>query len=644
MPLQLIRHSGIGMAAGSMLEKYLSGPDPQDYQQQFSHFRLRRLLQITGFTLFGLILAMVVATGTTKLLIFLGCVALFIAGLCALKRRALLSAYILLWSMALMLSALAYNSGGLRDLALLGYPGLLVYAAMLGSVGLFYSLLVFVLSFCTLLTWLTLSGYLQPVIPSLTWQHLVFVAVILLVTGFSVYLMVRDMRLLMQSLQAENNKVKASRQEIERLAHHDPLTDLPNRILGEQLYNQQLQYCREHKQQLAILFLDLDNFKPVNDSLGHSAGDILLRELAQRLLDQLTPPQQVIRFGGDEFLFLIPSDADRQPVSALAARLIEAATLPFNIMQTNVVVSGSIGVAVAPTDGTEFNVLCRKADLAMYKAKGDGRNTFRYYDDKLDQDNIDKFNLLQRLRQAIRQQEFTLYYQPKVALQSGHIHSVEALLRWPQHDGSMISPADFIPLAEQCGLIAELGNWVLQEACKACARLRAQGFSTLRVAVNLSYVQFKSDNLELLVQQALLASRLPASALELELTESLLIGDTDFIQQQLNSLSKLGVTFAIDDFGTGYSNLGYLRSFNATTLKIDRSFISSLCLSARDEPLVQAIINMAASLGLKTVAEGIEDEATLKKLISLGCDDGQGFYWSPAIPEQDLPALLHQQQ
>ena len=626
-----------------MLEKYLSEPDSQDYQQKFAHFRLRRLLQISCFTLFGLVLAMVVATGTTKLLIFLGCVAMFCAGGCALKRRELLSAYLLLWSMALMLSALAFNSGGLRDLALLGFPGLLVYAALLGSVGLFYSLLLYVLLFCTLLTWLTLSGNLQPFIPALTWQHLVYVAVILLVTGFSVYLMVRDMRTLMQTLQEENAKVRQSRKEIERLAHHDPLTGLPNRILGEQLYNQLLLHCRQSQRQLAVLFLDLDNFKPVNDSLGHSAGDILLQQLAKRLTAVLTDQQQVIRFGGDEFLFLLPCDADREPVSILAAKAIDAATLPFNIMQTNVLVSGSIGIAIAPTDGTEFNVLCRKADLAMYKAKEDGRNTFRYYDDKLDQDNVDKFNLLQRLRQAIVRQEFSLYFQPKVNLKTGKIHEVEALVRWPQPDGSMISPADFIPMAEQCGLIAELGSWVLQEACLACARLRAQGFSNLRMAVNLSYVQFKNAQLELLVQQALVSARLPASALELELTESLLIGDTDFVQQQLNSLSKLGVTFAIDDFGTGYSNLSYLRSFNATTLKIDRSFISSLCLSERDEPLVQAIINMAASLGLKTVAEGVEDAATLNRLLALGCDEGQGFFWSPAVPETALPELLQRQ-
>ena len=623
-----------------MLEKYFSEFDTQDYQQQFSHFRLRRLLQIIGFTLLGLLFALLVASGTTKLLIFAGCIALFIAGALAFNRQVLLSAYVLLWSMALMLSALAYQSGGLRDLSMLGYPGLLVYAALLGSVGLFYSLLLYVLLFCTLLTWATLSGYLQPNIPAFGWQQLVFVAVILLVTSFSVYLMVRDMRLLMRTLQLENEKVRQSRKEIERLAHHDPLTGLPNRILGEQLYSNLLSHCQQHQRQLAVLFLDLDNFKPVNDSLGHSAGDILLRQLAKRLSTELSEQQQVIRFGGDEFLFLVPCDADRHPVSELAAALITAVTEPFSIMQTSIVISGSIGIAVAPADGTEFNVLCRKADLAMYKAKEDGRNTWRFYDDKLDQDNVDKFNLLQRLRQAIQHQEFALYFQPKVDLKSGKVTSVEALLRWPQPDGSMISPAEFIPLAEQCGLIAELGAWVLKEACLACTRLREQGLATLRMAVNLSYVQFKNAQLELLVQDALLCARLPAAALELELTESLLIGDTDFIQQQLNSLSRLGVTFAIDDFGTGYSNLGYLRSFNATTLKIDRSFISSLCLSERDGPLVQAIVNMAASLGLKTVAEGIEDETTLNRLKALGCDEGQGYYWSAAVPESELVSLI----
>lgn len=624
-----------------MLEKYL--PLRTTIFQQFTHFRLKRLLQITAVTLAGLLVALVVASGTTQLLLLAGCIALSLAGILALKQQALLSAYVLLWSMVLMLSALAYMSGGIRDLALLGYPGVLVFAAILGSAWLFRSLLIFILLFCATLTWLTLNGDFQPVLPVLGWQHLVFVAVILLLTGYSVYLLVTDMRQLMAKLQRENEKVITSRSKIERLAHHDLLTDLPNRILGEQLYYILLRTCRSQQQQLAVLFLDLDNFKPVNDSLGHSAGDMLLQQLATRLLQTLEPGQRVIRFGGDEFLFLIPNADNPDTLASLASAIITETCKPFTIMQTQVEVSGSIGIAVAPQQGVDFTVICRKADLAMYKAKENGRNTFCFYDDSLAQADVDKFNLLQRLRQGVKEQQFALHYQPQIDLKTGHIIAVEALLRWPQADGSMISPADFIPLAESSGLIKELGAWVLVEACQACARLRQQGFSHIRMAVNLSYVQFKNARLPQHVQHALQQAQLPASALELELTESLLIGETDNIRQQLDQLSKLGLTFAIDDFGTGYSNLSYLRRFNATTLKIDRSFISRLCESERDEPLVRAIIQMAASLGLKTVAEGVENKTTLACLQQMGCNEGQGFYWAPALSEDKLVTILIKQ-
>jgi EAL domain-containing protein (putative c-di-GMP-specific phosphodiesterase class I) len=228
-----------------------------------------------------------------------------------------------------------------------------------------------------------------------------------------------------------------------------------------------------------------------------------------------------------------------------------------------------------------------------------------------------------------------------VTLDSGEINTVEALLRWPQADGAMISPVHFIPLAESSGLINELGKWVIQQGCIYCAQQRRLGFANLRVAVNLSVIQFKDGHLQNIVERALLDAGLPPEALELELTESLLIDETDQIQKQLKSLSELGTTIAIDDFGTGYSNLGYLRDFNATKLKIDRSFITSLCVAEQDEPLVKAIISMATSLGLKTVAEGIEDQATLEKLVALGCNIGQGYYWSKPVPGDELSELLH---
>jgi EAL domain-containing protein (putative c-di-GMP-specific phosphodiesterase class I) len=324
--------------------------------------------------------------------------------------------------------------------------------------------------------------------------------------------------------------------------------------------------------------------------------------------------------------------------------MIQKCASEFDILQNKLVISASMGIACAPKDGTDFKQLCRKADIAMYQAKQDGRNTYHYYDESLDRDSDDKFKLLQLLRPALIDAQFKLYYQPMVTLSCGEITTIEALLRWPQPDGSMISPEQFIPLAESSGMINELGQWVLQQACIYCAQQRREGFSQLRVAVNLSVMQFKDGQLQNIVEAALHEAGLPAEALELELTESLLIDETDQIQKQLKALSKQGITIAIDDFGTGYSNLGYLRNFNANKLKIDRSFITSMCVDEHDERLVKAIINIASSLGLETVAEGIEDEVTIKKLIALGCDIGQGYFWSKPVQGNVMSELLRNHQ
>ncbi|MDO6534547.1 putative bifunctional diguanylate cyclase/phosphodiesterase [Alteromonas stellipolaris] len=597
-------------------------------------------MQICGVSALGLVASLSVARNVTFIIIAAGLTCLIAAFVFAYKHKVLASASTLLVSLSSMLFALAATGAGLFDLAILGYPTLIIFAAILGGVGLFLTLLFFVTLQCVVIVGLSLQGIITPHIPSLSWEHLIFTLVIFIVTGFSVYILVRDIKDLMTSLQGENIKVAQSRTQIQHLAHHDSLTNLPNRLYGETLFNLSLSECEEHGQSLALLFIDLDNFKPINDALGHAAGDQLLKLLTQQLTEILSPKQYLIRFGGDEFLVIAPINPESDALTPLADSLIGQCASVFDIFQNQVRVSASLGTASAPKDGTDFKQLCRKADIAMYKAKQDGRNTYHHYDESLDKASENKFKMLQLLRPALNEQQFELHYQPIVDLKSGNINTLEALLRWPQPDGSMIPPDLFIPLAESSGLINELGSWVVRQATQFCAQLRQQGHADIRMAVNLSVMQFKDGQLQRTIESALYEAGLPPDALELELTESLLIDETEQIQKQLASLSKLGITIAIDDFGTGYSNLGYLRNFNASKLKIDRSFISPLCFSEHDESLVGAIINMAASLGLKTVAEGIEDEETLQKLLLLGCDIGQGYFWSKPLPENALMEFL----
>ncbi|WP_260563511.1 putative bifunctional diguanylate cyclase/phosphodiesterase [Alteromonas sp. KS69] len=592
----------------------------------------------------GLVASLSVARNITFIIIAAGLTCLIAAFVFAYKHKLLASASTLLVSLSTMLFALAATGAGLFDLAILGYPTLIIFAAILGGVGLFLTLLSFVTLQCVLIVGLSLQGVITPHIPSTSWEHLIFTLVIFIVTGFSVYILVRDIKDLMTSLQGENIKVAQSRTQIQHLAHHDSLTNLPNRLYGETLFNLSLSECEENGLSLAILFIDLDNFKPINDALGHAAGDQLLKLLTQQITEILLPKQYLIRFGGDEFLVIAPINPQSNELTSLANSLIGQCASVFDIFQNQVTVSASLGTASAPKDGTDFKQLCRKADIAMYKAKQDGRNTYHHYDESLDKASENKFKMLQLLRPALSEQQFELHYQPIVDLKSGNINTLEALLRWPQPDGSMIPPDLFIPLAENSGLINQLGSWVVRQAtqfcAQFCAQLRQQGHSDIRIAVNLSVMQFKDGQLQRTIESALYEAGLPPEALELELTESLLIDETEQIQKQLASLSKLGITIAIDDFGTGYSNLGYLRNFNASKLKVDRSFISPLCFSEHDESLVGAIINMAASLGLKTVAEGIEDDETLQKLLSLGCDIGQGYFWSKPLPENALIEYL----
>ncbi|GMM72390.1 hypothetical protein MTsDn5_23420 [Alteromonas gracilis] len=624
------------MKAGKILSPSLDTDD-------LIKIRRHRVTQISTVTCFGLFISLFAAREITFDIMLVALAAMFTAAILAYKHFVVASSYLLLVALSSMLFALSATGAGTFDIAMLGYPAIIIFAALLGGIGLFGTVLSLVLVQCIILTWLVMKGVITPNSPKLTWSHLTFIMIIFVITGFCVFILVQDIRRLMTSLQLEYTKVKKNREHIQYLAHHDPLTNLPNRLLGERLFNEKLAQSEANGLQLALAFIDLDNFKPVNDALGHSAGDRFLQHISQLINEKLSDDECLIRFGGDEFIVLAANITDRKHIETLCERLIEWCSSEFEVFQTNIVVSASIGVAVAPEDGAKFKQLCRKADVAMYEAKRNGRNRFEFYDVKFDEESDEKFSLIQRLRPAVLANQFEVYYQPLIDLKSGQICSIEALVRWPQEDGSLVFPDKFIPLAESSGLINPLGEWVLIQACLFCAKLHRNGHSEISVAVNLSFAQFKDGNLPSIVKRALDLTQLNPKFLELELTESILADENGSIPEQLEKMKNLGVQFAIDDFGTGYSNLNYLRKFNAHKLKIDRIFINTLGLDENDVPLVSAIINIAESLGMVTVAEGIEHEAALRKLEEMGCDVGQGFYWSKPVPEKQIEALIASQ-
>lgn len=423
---------------------------------------------------------------------------------------------------------------------------------------------------------------------------------------------------------------------IDVLANNDALTGLPNRLLARTRFEQVAELSKRSREYVALLFLDLDNFKTVNDSLGHAAGDALICDVAQRLKGAVRSSDTVSRQGGDEFLIIVAGLQDQESVAMVAAKIIDVMAQPFKINSMEISATCSVGVAMYPDNGHDFDALLKHADMAMYKAKESGRNAFRFYDAEMNTNVIEHLHLISGIRSALLRNEFRLHYQPQFDLNSGRIIGAEALIRWHNPELGNIPPNKFIHVAERSGQIHEIGTWVINEACRQAKLWQVAGLQDLVIAVNLSPVQFRRDNIERDVINALEKHNLLASSIELELTESLLIVDSEQIKTLLKRIRALGVHLSIDDFGTGYSNLGYLSRFEVERLKIDQSFIRRMTENSNDEGIVRAIIEMAHSLKLEVVAEGVEHRQALERLKQLGCEYGQGYYWSPALPPEEF--------
>ena len=415
------------------------------------------------------------------------------------------------------------------------------------------------------------------------------------------------------------------------LAQHDGLTDLPNRMLLDDRLAQAITLCHRNQQKLAVLFLDLDRFKHINDTLGHDFGDRVLRNAAQRLLQCVRSSDTVSRQGGDEFVIVLSEIAHSQDAEGCAAKILSALSVPVRIDEHDLYITASIGIATYPDDGNDAETLLKHADLAMYHAKANGFNTFQFFEPGMNARAAERQLLENGLRHAIEREQFVLHYQSKINLATGAIVGVEALVRWCHPERGLILPGQFLAIAEESGLIVPIGRWVMTECCNRARAWRDAGLPPIRMAINISAVELRTKGFVSGVRAMLTQAKLEPSDLELELTETFLLQNADSTAAVLEALKDVGVRLALDDFGTGYASLSHLRRFPIDTLKIDRSFVRDIAMDSDDASIVRAVIGMGKSLDMQVVAEGVETSEQFDFLRQQGCPEGQGYYFSEPI-------------
>lgn len=437
------------------------------------------------------------------------------------------------------------------------------------------------------------------------------------------------------AIKVDITEKKKAEKYIEDLAHFDQLTHLANRTLLEDRASYLLGISKRTHKKFTVMFLDLDNFKNINDTLGHTIGDKVLINTANRIKSMLRVEDTVARLGGDEFILLFP-ETDSNTAIHIVSKLMKAISQPSAIEQYELTITPSIGIAIYPDDGEDLDTLLKNADTAMYKVKNDTRNGFHFFTQAMQQNSSRNLELSNALRHALHRNELELYYQPQIAVENGKVIGAEALLRWNHPQLGMISPAEFIPIAEDSGQIIEIGTWVLHSALVEMKRWIESGFDSLIVAVNISSIQFKQTDFSQTIIEALQTTQVPYSCLELELTEAVAMHNPKAVISIMNTLHKLGIRMAIDDFGTGYSSLSYLKQFQVYKLKIDQSFVRDIAHDADDRSIVSAIIDMANNLGLQTIAEGVETTEQLAFLRLHGCNEIQGYYFSKPLKADDF--------
>ena len=424
-------------------------------------------------------------------------------------------------------------------------------------------------------------------------------------------------------------------------AYHDALTDLPNRTLLWDRLCQAIELARRQGKQLALLFMDLDGFKHINDSLGHPVGDELLKLVASRLLNCARHSDTVSRQGGDEFVILLPTIESPEDAMAFAEKTLHAFEAPYQLCAHELYIGVSMGISVYPVDGTDAATLVKNADTAMYHAKQSGGNNWKFFEQTMNDRAVERQFIEAGLRLALQRQEFVLYYQPKIKLASGTIVGAEALIRWQHPDRGLLLPTQFVAIAEECGLIVPIGQWVIREACAQARAWQQAGLPPITIAVNSSAIEFRARDFVENLRSIVDATAIEPGSLEVEVTESVLMQNIDSTMSVLHAIAAMGIKLSIDDFGTGYSSLNYLSRFPINTLKIDQTFINEISPRPENSTIVSAIINMARSLNRRVIAEGVETKEQHDFLRSQHCDEAQGNYFSPPLSAENFARLLH---
>ena len=547
-----------------------------------------------------------------------------------------------LWSIAVFITYACWLGNGIFDTIVFGFPCLLMLAIVLSGKLIFISLFVYLVSALCFFAFAHSQGFLAgaELFATLPMWGRVFSYIVLL-TCFSVgvFFIFADIRKRFKYILQKNAALEAALDQLRRSSRFDQLTQLPNENACNIDLVEQLKQQKASGHILAFITLNLGNLHSIRMNYSHSICDEALKLLAKNLLSFTNDKTVVYRFQQNEFVILIHS-IDYRGIRTFAEKMRHVCSQTYHVTDFDVALQPSIGIALAPFDGSTMAELRHNSHLAMH-AKGEaGKADFSFFDQAMAEQEQERLQLTKALKNAISNNELILHFQPKIDLTTEQITGAEALVRWISPEHGFVPPTVFIPLAEQAGVITDITHWVIEQSVIACKQWHELGFNKLCIAVNLSAEDFKRGNLATHTLSTLTKANLPAHFLELELTESMLMDDINYIQKQINELRSFGISFAIDDFGTGYSNLGYLTKFNVCTLKLDRSFVKNICHSSNELQIVKAIIGMSKSLSITNVAEGIEDKATADMLADLGCDMGQGYYWSKPVAQEDFIALL----